>query len=93
MVDWETAGLMPVVWDLRKLIPTVPAWSSKAVELLRRELGRLQRTDLMSAEDQWILGLAARIAERSRKAQLRGQSSADQKTLRELRRAANCLRA
>ena len=65
VVDWQTAGQMPVVWDLRKLI-AVPGLLSKSVGLLRDELQRLGWRDVMSAEDQFLLGIGARVAERIR---------------------------
>ena len=65
MIDWETAGQMPIVWDLRKLI-AVPGLLTKSIELLRAELHQLGWRDVMSAEGQFLLGLGARVAERSR---------------------------
>ncbi len=91
VVDWETAGRMPIVWDLRKLMTTVPGLLLKAVQMLRAELDQPAWRGAMTAENQFLIGLGARVAERSRKAHRRGHSSADHKTLRALRRAGDCL--
>jgi hypothetical protein len=93
VIDWETSGRMPIVWDLRKLISAVPGLLSRVVQLLRAELRQPGLREAMSAENQCLIGLAARVAERSRKAHRRGLSLSDHKTLRELRRVGHCLRA
>jgi hypothetical protein len=93
VIDWETSGRMPVVWDLRKLMPAIPGLLSKIIQLLGAELQHLGWRDAMAPEHQCLLGLGARIAERSRKAHRRGHALADHKTLRELRRAGDLLRS
>jgi len=93
VIDWETSGRMPIVWDLRKLISAVPGLLPRVVKLLRAELQQPGLRGAMSPEHQCLIGLAARVAERSRKAHRRGLSSSDHKTLRELRRVGDCLLA
>ena len=84
VIDWETAGQMPIVWDLRKLM-AVPGLLTRAIELLRAELQRLGWRDVMSAEGQFLLGLGARVAER-------GRGALDPKhTLRAFGRVGRCL--
>ncbi len=88
VIDWETAGQMPVVWDLRKLV-AAPGLLSKSIELLRDELRLLGWRDAMSAQDQFLLGLGARVAERIRGAR---EKSLDAKhTLKAFRRAGQFL--
>ena len=95
VIDWETAGQMPIVWDLRKLMSSVPGLLSKSIELLRAELLQLGWRDAMDAESQSLLGLGARVAERSCAAH-QAAALPDpiqlRHTLRELRRVGHCLR-
>ena len=95
VIDWETAGQMPVIWDLRKLMSSVPGLLAKSIELLRAEIKRLGWHDVMSADNQFLLGLAARVAERSCEAH-QAAALPDpiqlRHTLRELRRVGHCFR-
>ena len=94
VIDWETAGQMPVVWDLRKLMASVPGFLSKSIELLRAELIRLGWRDAMGAESQCLLGFSAMVAQRSGAVHRAGLPNPRQlrHTLRELRRVGHCLR-
>ena len=95
VIDWETAGRMPIVWDLRKLMSSVPGLLSKSIELLGAELKQPGWRDAMSAENQFLLGLGARVAERSCEAH-RVAGFPDAKhlrhTLKEFRRVGHCFR-
>jgi len=93
VIDWETAGRMPIVWDLRKLVPTVPGLLPRAVTMLRAELQQLGWRDAMTSEDQCVAGLGARVAQRIRTPHRRGHAAAAHKTFRELRYAGDCLRS
>ena len=95
VIDWEAAGQMPVVWDLRKLMSSVPGLLANSIELLRAEIKRLGWHDVMSADNQFLLGLGARVAERGRAAH-QAAALPDpiqlRHTLRELRRVGHCFR-
>ena len=92
VIDWETAGQMPIVWDLRKLMHGARGFLPSAIELLRAELQQLGWRDAMSAEDQFLLGLGARVAERSRGAHRAAQFPDLKRTLKALRQVGkHCL--
>ena len=92
VIDWETAAQIPIVWDLRKLM-AVPGLPTRAIELLRAELHQLGWRNVMSAEGQFLLGLGARVAERSRGAHREAGFVDLKHTLRAIRRAGHCLQA
>ena len=89
VIDWEHAGQMPIVWDLRKLM-AVPG-TTNAIELLRAELQQLGWHDVMRAQGQFLLGLGARVAERSRGAHREARFLDLKHTLRALRQVGHCL--
>jgi hypothetical protein len=94
-VDWEMSGQMPIVWDFRKLFTSVPSVIPRIVCAIRTEIGRLGWRDAMDAEQQCLLGLCGRYAERSRMIYDEGfsSSSPEQKKLKDLRRIGRCLQS